>query len=288
MKPYDYFLYALVVFGWSTSWLALKWQLGVVPPEISVFWRFILAAALMFGITALARQDLWIAWRHHWRLMGMGLCLFSGNFTLFYYGGLNSTSGLLAVIFSTASLINIFLLAVLFREPPKAMMIMAAILGFSGVGLIYAPELASGNTPISSLLICLVGTILFCCGNMLSGRAQSAGIPLMAANCWGMVYGVLILGGVSLLRGHEFTIEWTATYLGGMLWLSLISSVLAFTAYLALLGRIGSGKAGYATVLFPVGALLISTVAEDYQWTILAMGGLVLVMVGNIIMVKAR
>ena len=44
MAPFDMLLYAGVVFGWSTSWLPLKWQLGVVAPEISLFWRFLMAA----------------------------------------------------------------------------------------------------------------------------------------------------------------------------------------------------------------------------------------------------
>jgi drug/metabolite transporter (DMT)-like permease len=103
-----------------------------------------------------------------------------------------------------------------------------------------------------------------------------------------MLYGVILLGLFNLLRGNEFTVEWTAPYLGGMLWLALVSSVLAFTAYLALLGRIGSGRAGYATVLFPVGALLISTVVENYQWSVLAVIGISFVLLGNVIMIRSR
>ncbi|MEP1443765.1 MAG: EamA family transporter, partial [Hyphomicrobiales bacterium] len=50
---------------------------------------------------------------------------------------------------------------------------------------------------------------------------------------------------------------------------------------LTLLGRIGAARAGYATVIFPIFALLISTVIEGYQWTALSLVGLVLVLVGN-------
>ena len=50
MSPRDYLLYALVIFGWSTSWLPLKGQMGVVAPEVSVLWRFMIAAALCFFI----------------------------------------------------------------------------------------------------------------------------------------------------------------------------------------------------------------------------------------------
>ena len=61
----------------------------------------------------------------------------------------------------------------------------------------------------------------------------------------------------------------------------LLSTLLAFAVYLTLLGRIGAARAGYATVIFPIIALLISTVTEGYQWTVLSLVGLILVLVGN-------
>ena len=57
----------------------------------------------------------------------------------------------------------------------------------------------------------------------------------------------------------------------------MFSSVLTFACYLTLVGRIGAGKAGYATVIFPVFALLISTVFEKYQWGVLPFAGICLV-----------
>ena len=288
MKPLDYLLYAAVIFGWSTSWLPLKWQLGVIAPEVSLFWRFCVASALMFAITKIfTTEKLNFGFKDHLLMVPLGFCLFSMNFTLFYYGGLNTTSGLLAVVFSTASLINIFYIALITRQFPKLPLICAALIGFMGVGLIYSPELASGTGGLG-LLLCLGGTLVFCTGNMLSSRYQSRQLPVMATTAWGMFYGAIILAVISLLRGHEFTIEPTFRYLGGMVWLAVISSVLAFTAYLTLLGRIGPGRAGYATVVFPVGALLISTMLEGFQWTWIAVIGLAFVLLGNIVMLRSR
>ena len=56
MTPRDYFLYAVMVFGWSTSWIMLKQQLGVVAPEVSLFWRYLAAALLMFSLSAVLRS----------------------------------------------------------------------------------------------------------------------------------------------------------------------------------------------------------------------------------------
>ena len=41
------FLYALTVLIWGTTWIAIKWQLGVVPPPVSIAWRFGLAALIL-------------------------------------------------------------------------------------------------------------------------------------------------------------------------------------------------------------------------------------------------
>jgi drug/metabolite transporter (DMT)-like permease len=66
----------------------------------------------------------------------------------------------------------------------------------------------------------------------------------------------------------------------------VFGSILAFGSYLTLVGRIGADRAAYAAVLFPVIALGISTVFEDYQWTLRAVCGFVLVLLGNYIVVS--
>ena len=63
-------------------------------------------------------------------------------------------------------------------------------------------------------------------------------------------------------------------------------SVIGFTAYLTLVGRMGPERAAYCTVLFPVVALNVSAYAEGYQWTAPALAGLVLVMVGNVLVFR--
>ena len=110
----------------------------------------------------------------------------------------------------------------------------------------------------------------------------------MSANSWGMFYGCLVLIIYALLLNHPFKISLETSYLLGLVWLSVFSTVLTFTCYLVLLGRIGAGRVGYATVVFPVFALLISTVFENYVWTPLAFIGVGLVLLGNIVMAKAN
>ena len=49
-------LYALVVLIWGSTWIALKMQLGLVPVELSIAYRFGLAAIVLFAWLLLSRQ----------------------------------------------------------------------------------------------------------------------------------------------------------------------------------------------------------------------------------------
>ena len=288
MKPFELLLYSMVVFGWSTSWLPLKWQLGVVAPEVSLLWRFVIAATVMFVISIYLRQSLMFHWRTHLRLALLGLCIFSTNFAFFYHGGKGVASGLLAVVFSSASLVNVLMIAVLGRSRPRIAHLLAAMVGLTGVVCLFWPELQLSNTALTSLALCLIGTLFFCTGNMVSAACQKRGIPIFVSASWGMLYGACYLALFSFISNHEFIIELTAKYVLGLVWLALVSSVMTFAAYLSLIGRIGPSRAGYATVIFPVFALLISTVFESYTWSGLAFIGLGLVICGNVIMLRAR
>ncbi len=287
MLPINMLLYAGVVFGWSTSWLPLSWQLGVVAPEVSLFWRFLMAVPMMMALAYFFGQTLRFDWRVHWRFAALGLCIFSGNFALFYHAGTGVASGLLAVVFSTASVVNVLMVAVISRSRPPFFQVTAALVGISGVALLYWPELLVSDTAFKSLIFCLVGTLFFCSGNVLSADSQGRGIPVFSSAAWGMAYGAFYLGVLSLFMGHEFTIEPNIRYLGSLFWLTVVSSVLTFSCYLLLIGRIGAGRAGYATVLFPVFALLISSGFENYQWSLIGIIGLGFVLVGNLMMIRA-
>ena len=291
LNAVDFALFAAVVLVWGTSWLPLKLQLGIVAPEVSGVWRFALAAVIMFAWLWIAGHRVRFGFSDHLRFVLLGALLFSFNFLCAYYGGFYLTSGLLAVIFSLAAVINPLLAAAIWRVRPDARVLTGAALGVSGVALLFGPEIlvadASRETA-TGLLLVFAATLFFCIGNMFSAAYQQRGIAVLSANTWCMVYGTLWFALIALLRGEPFIIEWNARYLLSILWLAIPSTVIAFAAYLTLLGRIGAGRASYSTVLVPVVALAISTFFEGYHWTLAAAFGVVLVLIGNVIVLSKR
>jgi drug/metabolite transporter (DMT)-like permease len=282
-------LYVATVFLWGVSWIAIHAQLGVVAPEMSVFWRFLLAVICMWGWVLVAKRQVRFPLTDHLRFFVVGCCLFSCNFLCFYYGGLTVASGLLSVVFSLASIVNMVLGIVIFRQPVDGRVVAGALLGVGGLGLLFWPEINGAGFNAGALWglgLCLMGTLFFCGGNMISTSVQRRGVPLLSANAWAMTYGSALLLGINVVRGNAFIIEPTFTYVGSLIYLAVGASVLAFASYLTLLRRLGPARAGYTTVLFPIVALAVSTALEGYTWTLLAGIGVVFAIIGNVLVLR--
>jgi drug/metabolite transporter (DMT)-like permease len=291
MLTHSVTLYFAAVFIWGSTWYAIKFQLGSVPPELSVAYRFALAALILFAWCRLRGLPLRFDRREHLWMALQGLMLFCLNYLIFYWATAELTSGLIAVIFSTIVLMNILNSALFFRKPVDASMVIGALVGLLGITLVFWPEVASlqqNGGALKGLLLSLLGTFIASLGNMLSARNQQRRLPVIQSNAFGMAYGALILFLYALLRGVDLVYEMSLSYNLSLLYLALFGSVLAFGSYLTLLGRIGPEKAAYATVLFPLVALGISTLFENYHWSLMAGAGVALVVLGNVLIVMPK
>ncbi|WP_188707100.1 DMT family transporter [Silvimonas iriomotensis] len=277
-------LYLVVVFVWGTTWFAIKLQLGPSPVALSIAWRFGLAAIVLFGLLAWRRQ-LKVPPRSAISTVAIqGLCLFCVNFLCFYNASRYIPTGLEAVVFSTSTLWNAINARIFMGRAIAANVIAGSVVGLMGLVALFSPEFASAHdhgATVLGLMLSLAGTLCFSAGNLLSARLQAQGLKPAQTNAWAMLFGalVLLLGGVA--AGVPFVLDTRPVYLGALLWLAIPGSVIGFTAYLMLVGRLGAEKAAYCTVLFPLVALNISAWMEGYHWTPVALAGVMLVMAGN-------
>jgi drug/metabolite transporter (DMT)-like permease len=289
LTPFDFALYATVVLAWGLAWIVIHFQVGVVSPDVSVLWRFLIAGIIMLIIAAIRGDRLSYGLRSHVMFALLGLLMFSLNFLLFYHAAETLPSGLLSIVFSLASFINVWLGAWFLSAPVDRRVVGGGLLGTAGMAALFYPQFAGQAFPRGALIalgLSLAGTLAFCFANIVSTRISARKYPVFASTGFGMLYGSLGLAVYALIRGHAFTVEWTAVYLGGLVYLALISSVIAFACYLTLLGRIGADRAAYVTVLGPVVALAVSTFVENFQWSLVAALGLVAVLIGNVLVLR--
>jgi drug/metabolite transporter (DMT)-like permease len=285
--------YFLTVLIWGSTWFAIRFQLGAVDPSLSLVYRFGLAACLLLVWCLIRRVTLRFTAKEHLAMAAQGFCLFSVNYLLFYWCTGLITSGLVAIIFSTIIVMNIINGAIFLKKPVQGVVLFGAVVGLLGITLVFWYEIAASQavseqasaTVLKGLGIGLVATFFASLGNTLSARNQSHKLPVLQTNAFGMAYGALLMAVYAVVSGVPIVFEWTVGYVGSLLYLSIFGSIIAFGAYLTLVGRIGADRAAYATVLFPLVALVISSIYENFQWTPLALTGMALVLIGNVIVV---
>jgi drug/metabolite transporter (DMT)-like permease len=289
---HNYILYSITVLIWGSTWLAIKFQLGVVAPEASIAYRFALAAFLLFAYAYIRKLTMRFKLQDQVYFALQGLLLFSLNYILVYLAEQYLTSGLVSVIFSMIVVFNVIFGALFLRNPIRPRVVGGAALGLFGLIIIFRPELSAFNLSSGKtmgLLMCIVGTISASLGNIVSARSQKAGLPVIQTNAFGMAYGSIFMFVLAIVRGVEFSFDPSIEYIGSMLFLAIFGSVVAFGTYLTLLGRIGPDRAGYVTVLFPIIALILSTLFEGFSWSFAGIIGIIFVLIGNVfILFKSR
>ncbi|MGH8418293.1 MAG: DMT family transporter [Pseudomonas sp.] len=282
-------LYLLTVLIWGTTWIALKLQLGEVAIAVSIVYRFGLAALILFAMLLISGRLQKVNRRGQLICLAQGVCLFCVNFMCFLHASQWIPSGLVAVVFSTSTLWNALNARVFLKQKIARNVLTGGALGLVGLGCLFWPELSGHSASRETLIglgLALLGTLCFSAGNMLSSLQQKAGLRPLTTNAYGMLYGAAMLCVYCLISGTPFAFECNARYIGSLLYLVIPGSVIGFTAYLTLVGRMGPERAAYCTVLFPVVALNVSAYAEGYQWTLPALMGLVLVMAGNVLVFR--
>ena len=291
MRANIFFLYAATVLIWGTTWLGIKLQLGSVDPMVSVFYRFVAAAVILMVYCRLAGLRMRFHPKDHIFMALQGLVLFSVNYWIIYMASVHLTSGLVAVIFSSIVFMNMINGALLMGSPIRLSVVLGGVIGIAGIAIVFWPEISSfslSDTTALGVVLTMISTFMASLGNIISARHQKYELPVIQTNAYGMAYGAVIMGIVVIASGKPFNFETTLVYIGSLFYLAVFGTVIAFGCYLKLIGKIGADRAAYATMLFPIVALAISTFYEGYQWSVPNIIGMLLVLVGNGLVINKK
>ena len=291
MSANIFFLYGSTVLIWGTTWLAITFQLGSVDPMVSVLYRFIAAALILMLYCKLSALKMRFHLKDHLFMVLQGLVLFSVNYWIIYLASVYLTSGLVAVIFSSIVFMNMINGRLLLGSQIRSNVLAGGGIGILGIGLVFWPQISSfdlSDDTAAGVLFAVCSTFMASLGNIISARHQKYNLPVIQTNAFGMVYGAAIMGILAVVSGRRFSFDMSFPYIGSLIYLSVFGTIIAFGCYLKLIGKIGADRAAYASMLFPVVALGISTVYEGYQWSAHNLTGIVLVLIGNRLVINKR
>ena len=277
-------LYAATVLIWGSTWIMVKYQLGEVAPAASLTYRYFLAGVLVLAGARWFGKQIRLGAREHLWCAAQGGLMFSVNYWLTYLAAEHLTTGIISVFFAGTAATTMGLTALMLRRWPARLDMIGALMGVVGIALVFWPEVAEVSITgpeIGAAGLILLSVFMFSVGGLVGARNQSSGMPRFATVGWAMVYGGVWMACVTQIRGESFGFELSVDYIASLAWLIVMGSGLVFVLYFTVVERIGAEKASYATVLFPLVALTISTFAEDYQWPEIAVIGVPLALIGN-------
>jgi drug/metabolite transporter (DMT)-like permease len=279
--------FLLVSLIWGSTWLVIRDQISSVPASWSVTYRFSIAATGMFLLAIMMRQGLRMGRAGHFGALALGLFQFCLNFNFVYAAEHHITSGLVAVLFALLIVPNALLGKIWLGKVVTRQFWVGSVIACAGIGLLILREYRVAAMDADQVLIgtalTLAAVLCASASNVLQASARMNPFPIITVSAWAMLYGSLFNGVWSLLNYGQPVWDSRPEYLAGVVYLGLIGSVVTFPLYFGLIRSIGPGKAAYTSVIIPVIAMLLSTIFEHYQWSLLAAIGGALTMAGLLV-----
>jgi drug/metabolite transporter (DMT)-like permease len=267
-------LFVIACLIWGSTFFAITLQLGDVAPAVSVAYRFGLSAAALFAWCAVRGDKLMLSWRAQRWLMLQGGATFALSYICTYSSEQYLVSGLVAVLFALMVFWSPILNRIVFGTPVSWRTWNAGIIAVAGVTLLFFHSIQGAWHDIMTggeghfllgLGLALTATVASTVGNLIVVKVRVESSNVLLTMAWSMMWGTLIVAAWVLATGQSFTLSSEPKYWGGLLYLSLFGSVIAFAAYFTLIHRIGSDKAVYITVVTPVISVLLSIQLEHFR-----------------------
>ncbi len=280
------FLYTVTVLIWGTTWYAIEFQLGVAAPEVSVAYRYIAASLILFSWCKYKQLSLVFKVKTHILFGLMGLLMFCLNYILAYRAQVYITSALAAIAFASILWMNILNARLFFGARGSSRLYLGAATGIAGLLIVFGPQVADVSFDDAVFLGCvlaLLGALAASFGSMAAQAASRDKIPVVQSNAWSMFYGAVFTTIFAIVLGHPIVFDTSPGYVVSLIYLTVFGSVLAFGAYVTLIGRIGAQRAGYTSVMFPVVALIVSMLFEGLAPSVFVIVGFGLVLLGNVL-----
>jgi drug/metabolite transporter (DMT)-like permease len=276
--------FAIFTAIWGSTWIVIRGQLGTVPPQWSVAYRFTIAAVAMAAVARWRGDRLNLGRGGLLAALFLGFTQFCVNFNAVYLAERHITSGVVATVFALLLIPASLMAWGLLGHRPSARFAWGSLIAVSGIILLFVHELnehpADALQVASGIGLTLVGMIGAAIANVAQARPEIRRFPLLALLAWSMAAGAIIDALIAFALTGPPVFDSRPIYWAGVLYLALAASVLTFSLYYPVVRKIGPGRAAYSSVLVPIIAMGFSTAFEGYRWTVLAIVGAVLALGG--------
>ena len=259
--------FAAIYVLWGSTYLAIRILVQTVPPLLSAGLRFFVAGAVLYAFARLRghARPAFIEWRN---MAAISLSMFVLTYGALFWAEKSIPSGIASVLAATVPITTVVLEIWVFRTQHfQVRVLIAALVGFAGVGVLLWP--ATGrHARVLPCLTVLAGATGWAFGSVLSrsvklpsSRIVTAGAEMLAGGA-GLLLWSLAAGELSHPVHFSPAAAWS------LLYLITAGSLLGFTAFVYLLGRMPASQISSYAYVNPVVAVLLGyfLAQEKLSW----------------------
>jgi drug/metabolite transporter (DMT)-like permease len=276
--------FAIFTAIWGSTWIVIRDQIGTVPPQWSVAYRFIIAAIAMALVAKWRGEKLALGREAVLPALFLGFAQFCINFNAVYLAEQHITSGVVAIIFALFLIPSTLLAWAFLGHRPTSRFLWSSLVAIAGIGLLFVHEFQQHAARAAEITLGIAltfgGMVGAAAANVYQARDEIRRFPLFSMIAWSMAAGALLDAAFAFAVTGAPVFDSRPGYVLGLLYLALPASVITFSLYYPVVRKIGPAKAAYSSVLVPIIAMGFSTALEGYRWTPLAVAGAVLALGG--------
>ncbi len=262
----------MVYVVWSSTYLAIRIAVregAGFPPFMLGLTRSALAAAVLFAWSRLRGERLRLSRPELLTLAASGLLLWVGGNGLVTFAETRAASGLAALMVAASPIWAAIIEAVLDRKWPSLQLAVSLLIGFSGIAVLTAPEIMTGVQADTIAILALIGAaITWASGSVLQARRPVSVSP-RTSSAYQMAFGSVGFAALVLLFREPLPTPTPEAWIAWV-YLALLGSIFAFTAYVTALRLLPTRVVMTYAYVNPVLALMLGSFLNEQitAWTI--------------------
>jgi drug/metabolite transporter (DMT)-like permease len=278
-------LFLIVSLSWGGSYIAISVGLSQLPPILFAAGRVDVATLVLFPAVTI--------WYNNWipqtqddllAIISVGLFTIGGSNALLFYGQQSTSSAVASVIFALnpviATVLTWFLIV---NERPNTLKIVGVFSGLIGVFIVADPKLSNllASTNQEIWILC-GGAFCLALGSVLS-RKLEPDLSILVITAWGLAVSSVGLHLTSLFIGEKSVHVWSSELILALLYLGTVATAVAFSAYFALINRVGVVRAALVSYAVPAVTSLIQLIVINKHITTNTIVGFIFISCGFIL-----
>jgi len=271
---------------WGSTYLAIRVADRTIPPLLMSSVRFLIAGTALYVFASRGRARPTLRQWGAAAIVGAGLLLIGNGGVA--WAETRIESGLAALVIAMIPLWVALMDRVFFGRRLSPAAVAGLVVGFGGVALLVRP---GGGGDVLPMLLLVGAAAGWAAGSLYARDAALPKSPLLSASMQMLSAGVFLgIAGLSTGEASDVSVDsFSAKPVIAVVYLALIGSIVAFSAYAWLLKNVRISIVATYAFVNPVVAVVLGTIflSEPLGWTRIIAGAAIVVAVVLIVTARA-